>query len=205
MTNPVRVAVRLGAVMMLSGLAAGCTNSSSGQPLPTNGGLTTASTVSSSRSTTSSSRPAPARPRDLRLDGKDPCALVPKADWPKFHIERPGEQNEEPTFKSPDCFYSNSVGSFSVTLVITEGIEKWTDGTRSAVAAEAPPIAGFPAISLKRSTDKNECDIAVDVANGQYLLATVIVRPSQASQVPERCEYAHQLAESAMSTLVAGA
>jgi hypothetical protein len=110
----------------------------------------------------------------------------------------------EPVFKSPDCFYSNNAGSFSVTLVVTEGIGTWTDGSRSGVAQQVEAIEGFPAIAVTRNGDNYQCGVAVDVADGQYLLATVVVRPSTASQLPERCAYAHQLAESAMHTLVAG-
>jgi hypothetical protein len=87
-------------------------------------------------------------------------------------------------------------------LVVTEGIEKWTDGSTSAQAKEAAPVNGFPVIAATLPADRYGCDVAVGVAAGQYLLASVIVISGKASQVPERCEYAHQLAESAMSTLV---
>jgi hypothetical protein len=87
-------------------------------------------------------------------------------------------------------------------LVVTEGIEKWTDGSKSATVKEAAPVAGFPAISAYLPKDTHGCWVAVDVTAGQYLLVDVTIDTAKLSQVPERCEYAHQLAESAMSTLV---
>ena len=146
---------------------------------------------------------APPRPRELRLDGRDPCALVPTADWAKFYIEKPGKAKQDETFKSPECFYSNSVGAFNITLVMTEDIDAWRGGKRAAQPTDVAPIKGFPAISLRRPEDRIGCDVAVDVAAGQYLLATVIIDIDKVSRLPERCDYAHQLAESAMSTLVA--
>jgi hypothetical protein len=85
---------------------------------------------------------------------------------------------------------------------VTEGVEKWTDGSKSAQAKQVAPVDGFPALAATLPRDQHACDVVVDVAEGQYLLASVILISSKESQVPERCEYAHQLAESAMSTLV---
>ncbi|MFL6140382.1 MAG: DUF3558 domain-containing protein [Labedaea sp.] len=194
----------IGSILLVSGLATGCTNTSAGQPLPTATGRTTDGTDASPSSNSSTSGSAPARPQELRLDGKDPCALVPQSDWPKFYIDKPGKPGQDETFKSPDCFYSNNVLGLGIALVVTEGINKWTDGSRTATAQQVAPIEGFPAISVTRNNDKYTCAIAVDVANGQYLWADVNLTPSKASQVPERCEYAHQWAESAMRTLVRG-
>lgn len=191
-------------VAAVAGLAAGCTTTSAGAPRPTSGPSTSQSGGPGDTSAPQSSKPnaGPARPRELRLDGKDPCALIPQADRAKFYLERPGEPKQNKQYKSPECSYSTDVGGFFLVTVLTEGIEKWTDGSRRAKATAVALVAGFPAISLTIPEQRQGCDVAVDVAEGQYLLATVIVISSKAAQVPERCEYAHQLAESAMKTLV---
>jgi hypothetical protein len=194
----------IGSIALVAGLTAGCTNTSAGQPLSTSSGPSTNVTDPGS-SNSSTSESVPVRPRELRLDGKDPCALVPQSDWPKFYIEKPGKlRQQDPTFKSPDCSYGTDVAGFGITLVITEGIGKWTDGSRSGITEQVAPIQGYPALSITRKNDQHQCGIAVDVAEGQYLLADLTLIPSKASQVPERCEYAHQLAESAMRTLTGG-
>jgi hypothetical protein len=94
------------------------------------------------------------------------------------------------------------VAIFNLTLVVTEGIRKWTDGSKSAQVKGAAPVFGFPALAASLPAEKNACDLVVDVADGEYLLATIIIDTGKDAQLPERCEYAHQLAESAMSTLV---
>lgn len=183
--------------------AVGCTGSSAGQPLPTGGSPTQASVTTIPRSGASSSHSTSTRPREIRLDGKDPCALIPESDWPRFHIEKPGElRQQEPNFNSPDCFYSNDFLALGVTLVITEGIGEWIDGDRNGVVEQVVPIEQFPAISITRNGDQYHCNVAVDVADGQYLLVTVEPIISKVSELPERCELAHQVAESAMKTLV---
>lgn len=188
------VAPAAGAAALVVALAAGCTDSSAGTPLPRESSSAAADAESSETS-------APARPRELRLDGRDPCAVVPESDWPRFYIEKPGKPKVDETSKSPACFYSNTVGYFAITLVVTEGIEAWDESKRSARRTDVAPVAGFPAIALILPIDKNSCGVAVDVAEGQYLLADVGIDPSSQSQVPELCEYAHHLAESAMKTL----
>jgi hypothetical protein len=203
-SRPTRLGTVIWSILLAAGLASGCTNTSAGQPLPTGDGPTATGTEPSRSSSSPTSGSTPARPKDLRLDGKDPCALVPQSDWSKFYIEKPGKPGQDETFKSPDCFYGTDVAGLGIVLVVTEGIDKWTDGSRSAVAKQVASIDGYPALSITRENDKNQCGIAVDVADGQYLLADVTLIPSKASQVPERCEYAHQWAESAMHTLIGG-
>lgn len=186
----------LGAVALL----AGCTTTSSGLPSPA--GSATIGTSTGAKPSSSTSEPRSARPREIRLDGRNPCTLVPESDWPKFHIDKPGKLGEEPTFKSPDCFYGTNFVALDVVLVVTEGIDRWINGSRSGIVEKVEPVEGFPAIAITRREDKNQCDVAVDVANGQYLLTGVVLIPSKASQLPERCDYARQLAESTMTTLV---
>jgi hypothetical protein len=190
-----RVPSIAGAAMLVVALANGCTDSSAGTPLPRETGIS---------DTEAPSEPSgPARPRELRLDGKDPCALVPESDWPRFYIEKPGKPRHSETFNSPGCFYSNNVGGFGVTLVVTEGIEAMDESKRNIQRTDVPPIAGFSSIAVRLPDDKNSCDVAVDVADGQYLLAGLDITLSELSEVPEPCEYAYQLAESAMKTLIA--
>jgi hypothetical protein len=180
---------------MLTVLMAACGGSIDGQPV-------SAPTTATETQETSEPSDPPARPHELRLNGRDPCALVPESMWPKFFIERPGLARESEAFKSPSCLYSTDRGSLSLTLVVTEGIEAWAEGQRLVQPREVAPIANFPTIALQRPNSDISCSVAVDVAKGQYLLAHVI--PSQnESGVPEKCEYAHQLAETAMNTLVA--
>ncbi|HEV2783369.1 MAG TPA: DUF3558 domain-containing protein [Actinophytocola sp.] len=174
----------------------GCTESSAGNPVP-------GDTGSRSADGGSDGSPAPTRPRELSLAGKDPCTLIPRSDWPTFYIDKPGELRRDKTLGSPECLYLNDMGAFGLILVTNAGIEFWRDVKRSAEVTEAEPVAGFPAITVVLPGDDNRCDVGVDVAAGQYLLAGINLYDDKLSEVPEKCEYAHQWAESAVSTLAA--
>jgi hypothetical protein len=176
----------------------GCTNTSAGSPLPED----TATTGSEPATTdpTTSSEPSSERPRDISLDGKAPCELIPQADWPRFHIERPGQVGENPNFKSPQCYYPGTDAGFNITLVVSEGVEAWAG--RNVKIENVEPIEGFPTTTMENNVDERACYAAVDVADGQYLLTTATPDPNDPDQ-PKKCDLAYQLAESAMKTLVA--
>jgi hypothetical protein len=152
----------------------------------------------SENTVTTSSEPSNERPSEIDLNGKDPC-IIPQSDWPEFDIERPGEPDEHPDFKSPDCHYS---GVGNVTLVVTAGIDTWTEETYNAEIEDADPIDGYRTITVASNTLRQTCFAVVDVADDQFLLTTASPNPNDPSK-PERCDLAYQLAESAMKTLVA--
>jgi Protein of unknown function (DUF3558) len=188
------LAAALSATLALTG----CTQTSAGSPRP-DATVTTSDQPDTTEST--STQPPNERPRDINLDGKDPCGLIPQADWPKFDIERPGKPSEHPDFKSPHCYYSGDRAG-SVTLVVTAGIEIWTEETYNAEIETVEPIDGFPTITVASNINRRACWAAVDVADGQFLMATAMPNPNEPNS-PERCDLAYQLAESAMKTLVA--
>lgn len=150
-------------------------------------------------SPTSGDEPSSNRPKEITLDGKDPCGLIPEADWTKLGIERPGKQSDSETFKSPRCYYS---GVGDVTLVVTDGVAAWTDKASNVDVSDADPIAGFPTITVWNEVDRRSCYTAVDVADGQHLLTTATSVNANVDR-DETCDRSYQLAESAMKTLAA--
>lgn len=183
------LAATLSAMLTLTG----CNQGSTGTPMPDDTKTTT------SQPGTANTTPPNERPREIDLDGKDPCALIPQADWPKFDIEQPGKQSEEPNLKSARCFYP---GVGDLTLVVTEGIEAWEERDRDAEITDTEPIEGFPAITIWNEVDRRSCYTGVDVADGQYLLTAALSVNADIDKA-ESCDLAYQLAESAMKTLVA--
>ncbi len=183
-----RPLITLATALIAVAALAGCSEESAGSPMPDDTAATTKPDTT---------EPTSQRPREIALDGKDPCALIPQSDWPQLSIERPGSPSEDPTFKSPQCYYS-SVGQ--VTVVITEGIEAW-DG-RNVEITDAEPIEGFATITIRNDADRRSCFAAVDVADGQYLMTTTATNPDDPEE-PEACDLAYRMAESAMETLVA--
>lgn len=187
--------VTLVAALGLTLALAACGKESVGAPLPDDSAINTSTPETEESPSTDATDE---RPREIELDGKDPCALIPRTDWPKFEIDKPGVPQEEPNFRSPNCFYA---GAGDVTLVITEGIDAWTEENRDVELEDAEPIAGFPTVTMANSVDRRACYAAVDVADGQYLMTTATPDPDDQSK-PEKCDLAYQLAESAMTTLV---
>lgn len=182
----------LASVTLLAFITA-CSESEGGTPTPGTAGSTTEST---------STKPSSARPREIKLDGKDPCQLLTAEQLPSLKIDRPGRPGSAPAFKAKDCSWTVTGADSRLAPVTSEGIEVWTSGKRTGQAEETTPIATYPAISVTVPSDQDRCDVMVDVADGQYLLATFSVSPSFMDRFPKPCEGARQLAEAAMQNLV---
>ena len=146
-------------------------------------------------------KPSSTRPREIRLDGKNPCNLMTADQLATIAETTAPRQNTASTFNSPNCDFNATGASWRITTVVTEGIEAWTSGKRQGRPTEIPPIEGFPAITVTLPTDEVACDLAVDVANGQYLYAGFEVSKSFADRFPKPCDGARQVAEAAMQNL----
>lgn len=178
------------AIAIAASVVAGCSEPSTGDPRPIE-----STTVSSSQ------RPSADRPREIKLDDKDPCSLTEQADWSKFKIEKPGKSKQNETFKVPECFYSTSMGGFSIVLNTTEGIGAWDESQRDIKVKDVDPIEGFRALQLDQRSPAGACSVVVDVADGQTLDSFVVVR---SEQIDEKCGIAYEFAKSAMKTLLGG-
>ncbi|GGM77160.1 hypothetical protein GCM10012275_54750 [Longimycelium tulufanense] len=182
-------------------LLAGCGNSSNGTATP----QTTTPTEPAPRTTTSTPKTTPTRPREIKLDGKNPCELITPQQRARFGFEREPHTGTSKTYKSPECTFNTNAASYTITTVTAEGVEAWRTGGRSAQVDEQQPIQGFPTLATTLPDhpvykDSN-CGIVVDVADGQYLLSTIQIIRSKASELPPKCEAARQFAEAAMATL----
>ena len=149
-----------------------------------------------------STKPSSARPREIKLDGKDPCQLLTAEQLPSLKIDEPGHPGNAPAFKAKECSWTVTGADSRLAPVTSEGIEVWTGSKRIGQAEETPPIAGFPAISVTIASDKDRCDVMVDVADGQYLLATFSLSGFKPEEFPKPCDGARQLAEAAMQNLM---
>jgi hypothetical protein len=188
----------LAVLTMLAALTlAGCTDKDSGTPVasgsnPPAGGQTGVS--------------IPPRPRELKLDGLDPCKLVTKAQLDQIKITRQRNTVQtEIAFKgAPTCAMEGGDGKvfwdYEIWLVTTEGIAPWLSGKRN-VDAKLVDIGGFPAADYKiMGTTTADCTTAVDVAEGQQLM--MVFRPSRNNfSQTEMCQKSEQAAGLAVQTL----
>ncbi|MGH3759505.1 DUF3558 domain-containing protein [Actinophytocola sp.] len=193
MIRPFRAITCL-SVVLLTGLAAGCTTMSTGDPRPDDVAAT--SSGGDPAETTSSTQPN--RPRDIPLDDVDPCTLLPEADYPDYYLDNPGEPRKDDQGAAA-CLWLGEIGYMGATLVTYEDIDE-QDGRYGQVES-TDPIDDFPTYTIALPNDDNRCFTAVDVADGQYLIVQIGL-DSVPTDIPPVCEYSHQFAAALMSTLV---
>ncbi|MER5267195.1 DUF3558 domain-containing protein [Actinosynnema sp. NPDC002837] len=169
---------------------------SAGKPSPE-----TTTTIAAETSSTSA-RPSSARPREIKLDGVQPCTLLTAEQLPALKIDRQGRPVTSDFYKTTACSWSVTGAGNRLTPVTKEGIEEWTGGKRNGQPNEIEPILGFPSITVTLPSDPAACDVMVDTADGQYLVAAFSVLPSFEDRFPEPCDGARKLAEAAMQNLL---
>jgi len=181
-------------------LLTACTSTEGGIASPRSSA--TESTTSPTTSASKSTAPSSTRPREIRLDGKKPCELMTADQLATIAETTAPRANTASTFNSPNCDFNATGASWRITTVVTEGVDVWTSGKRQGQPTEIPPIAGFPAITVTLPTDKVLCNIAIDVADGQYVYTGFEVRESFADKFPKPCDGARMVAEAAMQNLM---
>jgi hypothetical protein len=195
--------VRLISAVVLSGVmiavVAGCSPGETGDPRPA---------TSNAPATSDSAEPTvsrSARPKEIKLDGVDPCATFTTAQRSELKIDEAVNDpldvlnNHKP---APTCNYMSngrSVFSYNVSLVSGEGIEYWEGGSNLDVDAKA--VAGFAAYQYKLAgTSQGYCSYAVDVADKQQLIVQFLPIGDGFTQ-DQMCQNAAKGAELALTTL----
>jgi hypothetical protein len=173
-------------------LTAGCTTPATGPPA------------------TATSAPPP-RPREVRLDGIDPCSLLTaeqRADLGLTSDPHPGTISASALYRGdvPICTingFGRQASVVGVGVVTTAGIDLWTDPAIDA--AVTPTMVGpFPAVTLRPRRFTDYCSVDVDVAQGQL----VDIQVGDGGSSPpigqqDLCTRAHQTASAAVRTLLA--
>ena len=149
--------VRVALLLAASVLAAGCTTTVTGTP-------------------SASSTPAsPSRPREVRLDGVDPCSLLnPEQRAGLGFTSQPATSRPYvPLFHGdvPTCTMDSPSADptvLGIGLVTSVGIERWREGNLAA-GTESTAIEGFPALIARPTQSARYCAVEVDVSTGQLL------------------------------------
>nr|WP_231905487.1 DUF3558 domain-containing protein [Saccharothrix espanaensis] len=171
----------------------------------TTGGTPTASPGTGSSDPTTTSKAPSTRPKELKLDGVDPCKLL--TDTQKSDLKIDEFKNETADVvkgtDSPSCAYtingSKSAG-YNITLVSNEGIDFWDGPSNLDVAPKT--VAGYDASQVfLKGTSSFDCSVTLDVADGQQLHVQFLPYTSKAFTQDEMCQNATKGAESALSTL----
>jgi hypothetical protein len=118
----------------------------------------------------------PPRPREVRLDGVDPCSLLTEQQRAELGLDARPVFSQAPVGLYPGegvpaCdirgFEPRAV-AVGISLVTTVGIERFTSGE---LAAEIRPISvqGFPAVVAVPTRFTEYCTVVIDVAGGQLV------------------------------------
>lgn len=198
------------AVAAVALAAAGCTTSATGQPTPATDDSSTSSAPQTSESSGSATPTVevPPRPRDISLEGLDPCTLFTEEQRAQLQANdvESGEVGEDAEFYKgmKECvLYVDDQEPFyeyNAMAVTFEGVEQWLTGKRNA-EAELTSVQGFPAVKLKfPNTDGEGCTYAIGVADQQHLMVEMM-RMSRGFTQEQICQMSEEAANMAITTL----
>ena len=147
----------------------------------------------------------PPRPREIRLDGRDPCALLTADQRHQLGFDRPPVPfTAEVLNHAAACSIGDSLtnmGTGRLLDVSTGGIELYTRTDLLNVTIAPTAVVGFPALEVRGPGDEGACDIVVDVAVGQTLDVGIDSPITKRVPVTQLCVRAHTVAEAAMNSL----
>jgi hypothetical protein len=184
-------------------LVGGCTTVA-GQPSPAN--------PTGGASAEANGIELPPRPREVRLDGVDPCEVLTEEQRADLGLDgRPGfDQAPSQLYEAevPACVIRGSDPReirVAVSLVTTAGVERFT--APHGLAAELRPVQvrGFPALVVTPTRYTTYCTVVVDVAPGQLIDAQFSDGGGQPPvPQPQLCQGAEAMADAVMASLLAG-
>lgn len=161
--------------------------------------------ITSPTSSPSKGSVLPPRPRDLRVDGIDPCALFTKAQQQRLGVDYVLRGTKPDDLGNMPCRFSHFPDDPNYTYVISavpqRGARFFLDPDLVVVSRIAS-AAGFPAVIYHLPGDNAGCFVSVDVAPSQ----SVSIQYSYDSRpvpvgIEELCERARMGAELAVQTL----
>ncbi|WP_433558862.1 DUF3558 domain-containing protein [Pseudonocardia xinjiangensis] len=153
----------------------------------------------------------PPRPREVRVDGVDPCSLLTTEQRAELGLDGSplfgtGPSELYPGADVPTCAirgYEPRAVVVGVSNVTTTGIELYTSG-RLVAEVRAAEVRGFPAVVAVPIRHTDGCTVIVDVAPGQ-LLDIQFADGGRLPPIPqpELCRGAQVTADAVMVTLLA--
>lgn len=157
-----------------------------------------------------STPPVPQRPREVRIDGVDPCTLLTEQQRKELGLD------QRPAFGSaPAALYGGAVIpqcstrgftpraiTVGVAIVTTTGIERFTSGKLDA-RVQNLQVRDFPAVVAVPTRFTEYCSVIIDVAPHQ-LLEVQFADGGRLPPIPQEqlCRDAEHAADAAMATLL---
>jgi hypothetical protein len=194
----------LAVALVTAGFVAGCTTSEAGTATP--GTNAESTSTNESQPSTPSSVEIPPPPRDLSLDGIDPCTMLTEAQQDELKINdvnpNVGDQSIYQGMKG--CLFDADAAepfiTYELVAVTDIDVSFWINEERNA-DGKLISIGDYPAAEfhIKGGADV-DCAVAVGVAKNQHLHVEIV--PYGVELTGEQlCEGSRQLAEMALQTL----
>lgn len=150
------------------------------------------------------------RPRDVPLNGVDPCSLLTAPQRAQLGLDGPQVLTSSPSplydgAQVPLCSirgFRPLAVSVSLSVVTSAGIERFSAGDLDADLRPAW-VHDYPAVVAKPQRPADNCTVVVDVAPGQ-LLSSRIADGGRLPPIPQErlCRDAQTVADAAMGTLL---
>lgn len=185
-------------MLVVGAVLASCTDKESGTAGPA-----TTTAPDTATTTTPAGRSAEARrPRELKVDGVDPCKLLTAEQMARLGVTR-SSRNDSDIVKTgdvPTCEFRGDLSTnYGVAVIAGKGVDYWTGKGNTDVSEVR--VAGFAAKQISLSGVEADCAIAVDVADGQQLYVDYIPVGSRRPAKDEMCRNVVLGAELALTTL----
>jgi hypothetical protein len=150
----------------------------------------------------------PPRPRQLKMDGIDPCSLVTSAIRAQAGVTSQGQADPSSTDNAlRGCGYDNFPQHPTAALDVNLATNQDTAGFLFFPDAVASTVAGFGAVDSPDSAagPDHSCVVRVDVAENQGLWVSLYntLGDDATSTHAQMCQKAHTVAESIMAGLLA--
>lgn len=194
---------------MTAGLLGGCTLTEPGSATP---GTKTDSTDTSEQPTSESSSPSsadiPPPPKELSLDGLDPCTLLTDAQRSQLQVDQvtPDDGSDAGTIYQDmkACLFDKTAAepfhSYDLVAVTDVDVSFWIDEKTNA-DAELISVDGYPAAKFHiKGGGTYDCAIALGVAKNQHLHVEMAAL-SDDLQGEQLCRGSEQVAKMALQTL----
>ncbi len=159
----------------------------------------------SETTTTTTTVPQLPRPREVKLDGLDPCEVLSEEQRAQLSLDHAPNAYVDATFgESKVCSYRSGISGnvMRIALVTVEGIGVWLS-ENAQVEPEFTTIGGFPAMVIRTPGLDDVCNVEVDVAEGQFL--DIMFRDGGNEKKANQdtlCAGAERAAEAALSGLL---
>lgn len=195
------------AFLLVAGMAAGCTTSEAGQATAGNGPASTTSSEETSGTSAPSSVEIPPPPRELSLEGLDPCTLFTDAQRAQLKVNSvdPKDDGGDDIYDGmKECILDADAAepfiTYDVIAVTDVDVSFWINQPHNA-DVELISIAGYPAAEFHtKGVEGSDCAVAVGVAKNQHLHVEMAPLSEDLEQ-DQICQGTEQAAEMALQTL----